>query len=142
MRESGPVSVSLIVCESVLHEDKSGAVSAIRIMDILMVGSLSVVARFFVLSYVHSRPLDFEQHVAQVQLMGIRDGQWVSVSHAPPHSFVYSYRMDPSGPGGFILTTEFNLNLAKFGDLGIFWVQLTIDGVVAEQTPLTLLRKN
>src|ERR1700686_1868519 len=115
MREQGPASVSLIVCESVLHEEKTGAVSAIRIMDILMIGSLSAVARFFVLSYVHSRPLDFEQHIAKVQLTGLRDGKWVSVADAPPHPFVYSSRMDPSGPGGFMLTTEFNLNLANLG---------------------------
>jgi hypothetical protein len=141
MRESGPASVSLIVCESVLHEDKTGAVSAIRIMDILMVGNLSVSARFFVLSYVHSRPLEFEQHIARVQLIGMRNGQWVSVADAPPHPFAYSYQMEPSGPGGFMLTTEFNLNLATFGDLGTFWVQLSIDGVMVEQAPLTLLRR-
>lgn len=142
MREGSPASVSLIVCESVLHEDKTGAVSAIRIMDILMIGNESRFARFFVLSYVHSNPLDFEQHVAHVQLMGFRGGKWVSVSAAPPHSFVYSYRMDPSGPGGLVLTTEFNLNLATLGDLGTFWVQLNIDGVMVEQTPLTLLSKS
>jgi hypothetical protein len=141
MRESGPASVSLVVCETILNEEKTGAVSAIRIMDVLMIGTHSIVARFFVLSYVHSHPLDFEQHVAKVELTGLRDGKWISVAQAPPHPFVYSYRMDPSGPGGFMLTTEFNLNLATFGDLGTFWVQLYIDGAMVEQAPLTLLRK-
>ena len=65
----------------------------------------------------------------------------VSVADAPPHSFVYSYRMDPTGPGAFMLTTEFNLDLATFGDLGAFWVQLSVDGEYVEQTPLTLLWK-
>jgi hypothetical protein len=142
MRESGPASVSLIVCEAVLNEEKTGAVSAIRIMDILMIGRQSPVARFFVLSYVHSRPLDFAKHTAKVRLSGFRDGQWIIFADAPDHSFEYSYRIDPSGPGGFMLTTEFNLDLATIGELGTFWVQLSIDGTMVEQTPLTLLRKS
>jgi hypothetical protein len=141
MRESGPASVSLIVCESVLHEEKTGAVSAVRIMDVLTVGIQTQVARFFVLSYVHSRPLDFDRHIAKVQLTGSRGNQWITVADAPEHPFEYSYRITPSGPGGFMLTTEFNLNLATIGELGTFWVQLSIDGIMVEQTPLTLLRK-
>jgi hypothetical protein len=140
MRESGPASVSLIVCESVLNEN-TGATSAIRIMDVLTIGRLSRAARFFVITYLHSRVGDFGQHVAKVQLAGLRGGQWVSVADAPPHSFVYSYRMDPTGPGAFMLTTEFNLDLTTFGDLGSFWVQLSVDGEYVEQTPLTLLWK-
>lgn len=83
MRERGPASVSLIVCESVLNE-KTESVSAIRIMDVLAVGPLSTSARFFVVTYLHSRPLDFGQHVAKVQLAGLRGGQWISVAEAPP----------------------------------------------------------
>jgi hypothetical protein len=71
MRDSGPLSVSLIICESVLNE-KTGSVSAIRIMDVLTVSPQSTLARFFVLTYLHSRPLDLQQHVAKVQLMGLR----------------------------------------------------------------------
>ena len=41
-----------------------------------------------------------------------------------------------------MLTTEFNLNLATLGELGTFWVQLSIDGEVEEQTPITLQRRH
>ena len=140
MREQGPVSVSLIVCESVLHEEKTGAVSAIRIMDILKIGRLSNVTRFFVLTFLHSRALDLEQHSAQVQLMGLRGGKWVSVVTAPPHGFAYSRGTLASAPGAFMLTTEFNLDLYTLGELGTFWVQLSVDGEIVEQTPLMLQR--
>ena len=143
LRERGPSSVSLLICESVLNE-KTEAVSAIRIMDIVMLGPLSPVARFFVLPYLHSRTVDFAQHVAKVQMLGIRNGAWAVVAEAPPHNFVYSYGTLPPGigPGAFMLTTEFNLNLTTFGELGTFWIQLSVDGELEEQTPITLLRKH
>ena len=141
MLDSGPLSVSLIVCESVLSE-KTGSVSAIRIMDVLTVGPQSTLARFFVLTYLHSRPLDLQQHVAKVQLMGLREGAWISVADAPDHRFAYGYKMDASGPGAFMLTTEFNLDLTTLGTLGVFYVQVSVDGKVEQQTPLTLLRRS
>lgn len=140
MRERGPSSVSLIVCETVLNE-KSESVSAIRITDVLLIGSLSNSARFFAITYLHSRPFDFGQHLATVQLLGLRNGEWISVADAPPRAFVYSYRMVASGPGAFMLTTEFNLDLTTLGELGTFWVQLSVDGEAVEQTPITLLRR-
>jgi hypothetical protein len=142
-RESGPSSVSLLICESVLNE-RSGGVSAIRIMDVLHIGLASPVARFFVLTYLHSRTVDFTQHFAKVHMLGMRNGQWSIVAEAPTHFFVYSYgppESPISGPGAFMLTTEFNLDLTTFGELGTFWVQLSVDGVLEEQTPITLLRK-
>lgn len=141
MQTAGPSSVSLIICESVLSE-KTGGVSAIRIMDVLFIGRLSSAARFFVLSYLHSGSIDFQKHVAKVQLAAFRDGQWVSLAEAPDHGFVYSYRLDPTGPGAFMLTTEFNLDLTTIGPLGTFWIQLMIDGGLAAQTPIMLRRKS
>lgn len=140
MRDSGPLSVSLIVCESVLSE-KTGIVSAIRITDVLTVGPQSALARFFVLTYLHSHPLDLQQHVAKVQLMGLREGAWGSVAEAPDQRFVYGYKLDPSGPGAFMLTTEFNLDLTMLGALGVLYVQVLVDGNLEDQTPLTLLRR-
>lgn len=143
LRESGPSSVTLLICESVLNET-TGSVSTIRIMDILTVGPLSIAARFFVLSYLHARTVDFAHHTAHVKMLGFRNGGWAVVAEAPPHTFVYSYRALPPGvgPGAFMLTTEFNLNLATLGELGTFWVQLSIDGEVEEQTPITLQRRH
>jgi hypothetical protein len=140
MQTTGPSSVSLIICESVLSE-KTGGVSAIRIMDVLSIGPQSLAARFFVISYLHSSSMDFQQHFAKVHLVALRNGQWVSVAEAPDHGFIYSYRLDPTGPGAFLLTTEFNLDLTDIGELGTFWVQLMIDGQLVAQTPIMLRRK-
>jgi len=141
MRETGPTSVSLIICESVLNE-ATGAASAIRILDVLKIGRLSNIARFFVLTYLHSKPLDSGQHVAQIQLLGLRNGNWVIVANAPPHYFRYSYGIVYSAPGAFMLTTEFTLDLTTLGELGTFWIQLLVDGILEEQTPLTLQRQS
>src|SRR5579863_9352063 len=54
---SNLIHASLIVCESVLTE-KTGLVSAIRIMDVLTVASIGL-AHFFTLTKLHSTlPLD------------------------------------------------------------------------------------
>jgi hypothetical protein len=140
MLQSAPLSVSLIICESVLSETKGG-VSAIRILDVLTVTPQSSVARFFVLTYLHSRPFDLTQHTAKVQLVAFRENGWTRVADAPEYKFAYGYRMDPNGPGAFLLTTEFNLNLLTVGPLGVFYVQLILDGELAAQTPITLLRR-
>lgn len=140
--ENGPVSVSLIVCESVLSEEKTGCVSAIRIMDVLTIGQHSTSARFFVLTYLHSRPFDFQPHVLKVQMVGRSNENWATVADAPDHKFIYGYRLAASGPGSFFLTTEFNLNLASLGPSvgGTYFIQALVDGELAEQTPLTLRR--
>jgi hypothetical protein len=39
-------------------------------------------------------------------------------------------------------TTEFNLDLTTLGALGVFYVQVSVDGNLEEQTPLTLLRRD
>ena len=139
LREKGPVSVTLLACETILNE-KTGGVSTIRIMDVLTVGSLSMGARFFVLTYLHSRTVDFGQHVAKLNMLGFRNGNWSVVADAPAYTFTYSYAATPNAPGAFMLTTEFNLDLRTFGELGTFWVQLAVDGDLLEQTPITLRR--
>jgi hypothetical protein len=141
MRDTGPTSVSLIVCESVLNEP-TGAASAIRILDVLKIGARSIGARFFVLTYLHSKPFDSAQHVTEISMLGFRNGNWVIVASTAPRHFAYSYAMVHNAPGAFMLTTEFNLDLATLGDLGTFWIQLLVDGELVEQTPLTLQRQN
>jgi hypothetical protein len=139
MRNTGPVSASLIICESVLTE-KTGVVSAIRIMDVLTVPALGVQARFFVLTYLHSRPADYLQHVLRIQMVGQDGSDWKIVADAPDHRFVYGYALAALAPGGFVLTTEFNINLIPLGSLGTYLVQAIVDGDLVEQTPLTLQR--
>jgi hypothetical protein len=89
MRESGPASVSLIVCETVLDE-KSGITSAIRIMDVLYIGRRAALARFFVIAYLHSRAGDLGNHTGTVQMSGRREGRWTIVAMSRlTHSIIH-----------------------------------------------------
>ncbi len=68
-------------------------------------------------------------------------GDWAVVSEAKAESFVYGYAVDPSGPGGYMLTTEVTLDPKPLQIPGLYFIQAILDGELATQTPLTLLRK-
>jgi hypothetical protein len=139
MDSSVPLA-SIIVCESVLTE-KTGVGSAIRIMDILTVGPASLSARFFVMTFLHPTQLDLGTHALKVQMLGLRNANWVIVADAPEYKFSYGYEVDVSGPGALQLTTEFNVDIAALGQLGTFFIQAIVDGNFLIQTPLTLRRR-
>jgi hypothetical protein len=134
-----PISASVIVCESVLTE-KSGLLSAIRIMDSLRVPPGATIARFFALTRIHAKPLDFLPHVLQVRMVFPAGDDWVPVSTAPDHRFSYGYNIEKTAPGGFNLTTEFNIDLKPLGGLGTYYVQALLDGKYLNQCPITLRR--
>ena len=77
--------------------------------DALWIGQFSPAIRFFVLTYLHCTPGDFSSHILKVQMVG-RGDDWAVVAEAKEESFVYGYAIDPSGPGGYMLTTEFTLD--------------------------------
>jgi len=137
MPNSKPISASLLVCQTVLHE-KTGGPSAIRIMDVLTIGRLSPIAEFTVLTYLHSNPGDFSSHTLKLQMVGRNDEDWVVVADAPEERFVYGHNIDPSGPGGYALTTQFTLNPQVMGSLGLYFVQALLDGDLLAQTPFML----
>ena len=93
-------SSSLLICEAVLKE-KSGVVSAIRIMDVLTIPALGTHAHFFVLTYLHSMPSDFHQHTLKIQMVEQSGVDWDVIADAPEHKFVYGYAAAPDGPGSF-----------------------------------------
>lgn len=139
MPDSTPLSAAILVCESVLSE-VTGGVSAIRIMDVLYCGTLLRSARFFTLTYLHSRPNEFRQHVLQIKMIGRgSDGKTFVAASAPEQRFVYGYKIDPNGPGAFVLTTEFTLDLSNMGNLGTYMIQAFLDGEIVAETPLRLL---
>jgi hypothetical protein len=138
MLVSKPVSVSLLVCDAVLTE-ADGGFSAIRIKDVLHCARASPAARFFVITYLHSVPGDILQHVLEVRMTSREaNGSPYVVAHAPEQRFIYGYRVDSEAPGGFVLTTEFNLDLMRMGNLGTYFIQAFLDGEIVAQTPLTL----
>jgi hypothetical protein len=107
-------------------------------MDVLTIGRVSPAAQFFVLTYLHSNPGDFLPHTLKVQMVGRNGENWVVAADAPEEKFVYGYKVDASGPGGYMLTTEFVLNPQVMGPLGLYFIQAVLDGDLVAQTPLTL----
>jgi hypothetical protein len=140
MPNNKPISAAILVCETVLAE-KTGGPSAIRIMDALWVGEFSPAIRFFVLTSLHCAPGDFNSHTLKVQMVGRAGEDWAVVSHAKEEPFVYGYAIDPSGPGGYMLTTEFTLDPKPIQIPGPYFIQAILDGELAAQTPFTLFRK-
>ena len=111
-------------------------------MDALSLGASSQSARFFVLTYLHSHPNDQASHRIKVQMVGRSGETWVTAASAPEEPFLYGYKVDPSAPGAFLLTTEFNLDLRPIEHmLGLFYIQVFVDGEFVAQTPLTLRRR-
>ncbi len=132
---SNLIHASLIVCESVLTE-KTDLVSAIRIMDSLTIGSIGL-AHFFALTRLHSTlPPDLSPHVLAVRAVG-PNGE--VVASGEPYPFVYGYAAGPSAPGGFMLTTEFNLDASA--PLGTYDIQAWLDLVLVARASLTLRRQ-
>ena len=123
---------NLIVCESVLSE-KTGVVSAIRIMDLLVVAPNGF-AHFFTLTRLYSSAdRDISLHTLNVQAVGPHG---VVVASSPPHPFVYGYGQEPSSPGGFMLTTEFSFD--GTAPLGPYDLQAFLDNRLVARAALTL----
>src|SRR5258708_4026196 len=125
MPNSGLLSANVLICESVLSES-NGLKSAIRLIDFLTVHPETVIAHFYALTLLRSKSFDPHQHRLVVRMEGFRNGKWESVAEAPECRFTYGF-VDPSGPGGFVLTTEFSINLANLGGVGIFYIQAWLD---------------
>lgn len=117
------LSASIIVCEAVLLE-KTEVMSAIRIMNVLGIGEGNNFARFSSITFLHSSPEDYSRHVLKVQMLSSTGDL---VAEGPDESFVYGYRIDPKGAGGYTLTTNFTLDLRTI-PLGQFGIWAFLDG--------------
>ena len=111
-------------------------------MDTLTLPAGTVFARFYALTRIDSQPGDFQPHVLQVRLAFPDGGGWVPVATAPDQRFFYGYKLERAGPGGFNLTTEFNIDLRPLSwPSKTYWIQVSLDGQFLNQCPLTLLRR-
>jgi len=131
-----PLAVHVIVCQEVLPE-KTGVLSAIRILDTLTIPPATYFAHFYAVTTMVSMPGDFDSHVVALT-MNKWDGQ--EMARVADLSFKYGYNVDYSAPGGFRLTTEFNLDVREPGALGLSLIWVWLDGAVVSKTPITLRR--
>jgi hypothetical protein len=127
------ISASLLVCGTVLWE-KNDVPSAIRVMSAILLGPGVSAVQFATLVQL-SANLDFSPHTLLVQILG--------PTHAPlaqsaAQRFVFGSRIDPTEPGGFTMSTDFNFHIAG---LGTHWVQAVVDGEVVIQIPILIQRK-
>lgn len=131
------LSANLIVCDMALIEKET--TSAIRIIDTLTIPAAASTARFFTVVSLFSSPGDFIQHSVVIQMVD-PDRAFSIVAAANPHNFAYGHRINFNGPGGLVLTTEFNLDLSKLAGFGLFYIQAVLDGEIVATVPLTLRR--
>ncbi len=138
---SVPISLcaNIVLCQSVLTET-TGLHSAIRNFDHFTLPTGSNFAYFYALTILTSRPMDFLPHILSIRMVGQQGESWNIVASAPDHRFSYAYKIDPSGPGGFNLKTEFSVDVSAWPKLGTFFVQAWLDGERVAQAPITLRR--
>jgi hypothetical protein len=130
------LSASVIVCETVLLE-KTDVMSAIRIMNVLSIAEGNNFARFSSITFLNSTPGDDSRHILKVQML---KSTGELVAEGPEQPFVYGYKIDPSGAGGYNLTTNFNLDLRTIGPLGQYAIWAFLDGVRVGGAALMLRR--
>ena len=102
------LSANILLCEFVLWE-RNDIPTMVRTMSTIALSPTRQSAHFFAVTTVHCQPGDFGFHSL---LVGVSEGGNF-ISRTPPHSFQYGYKIDPSGAGGFILTSEFNLDVSQ-----------------------------
>ncbi len=130
------LTANIIVCETILVE-KTDVISAIRVMNTLSLAPGNNFAHVFVVTFLASQPRDLSQHILKVRVTQLNG---LTIAEAPDYPFVYGYRFDVSGLGGFTLTTEFNIDTSGLGIPSNCAVSADLDGQPVARTTLTLRR--
>lgn len=102
------LSANILVSESLLWEDALQLGTLVRIMSAVNLGSNSKSVRFWVLTSLSSQPGDTEEHTLTIT---VADRYGNIIANTKPASFHYGTKLDPDGPGGFMLRTEIVLDL-------------------------------
>lgn len=131
------LSANIILCETVLNEQQIAMPSAIRMMDSIRLARGSNYAHFFAVTRLSCQPGDFQQHALRIT---VTDSQAQVVSSAPVCQFHYGYAINAVGPGGFILTTEFQLDVSALSLPATCLINAYLDGEYVAHTPLMLSR--
>lgn len=128
------LSANVIACETVLFE-KNDVPSAVRIMSVLTLPPGRTDAHFFSVTFLHCQPGDHIPHKLRIHVAR-SDGSLVA--DAPEHPFLYGYRVDPRGPGAYILTTEFNIDVTRLAMPCDCLIIASLDGNAVARAPVML----
>jgi len=131
------LSANVIVCETALAEKTTEVLSAIRMMSVLTLASENDIAHFFVVTFLTCQPGDFSSHILRIQ---VTDGSGPLIAEAADYAFSYGYKVDPTGPGGFTLTTEFTVDTRPVRLPVDCLISAFLDGQSVARTPLRLRR--
>ena len=103
-------TANVFVCEDVV---KDGALlNAVHIVNVITLERWRQPKfTFKALTYLTSQPGDTASHTFAVQLE--RYDGYVA-AYSVPIQFVFGYAIDPSGPGGYFMTTNFEVDAALY----------------------------
>lgn len=135
------LSANIVLCETVLWEKPQiggNTPSLIRVMSAVALPLGHNFAHFFSVTFLTCQPGEFSEHKLRIQ---ITDKKANGIAYAPEWKFKYGYLLDPFGPGEFILTTEFNIDVQPYQlPLGCL-VSAFLDDQIVARTPIMLRRK-
>ena len=130
------ISANIVLCLDVLTEKTTELPSAMKMASVLNIASRDY-AHFCSIASVFCSPGDHSPHVMSVRMM---TPEGINAGSAPDHAFLYGYRQDPEGYGGYNLTTTFDIDLTLLPHLGWFLVCVYVDGEWVTQAPIMLRR--
>jgi hypothetical protein len=132
MHNNPVLSANILLCESVTKDN--GMQSANRILDIFSFSPSQPTVRFKALTLLTSNPGDRQIHTVHLEMRGY--GVVPAFTH--PQDFYFAYSIDASAPGGYQLTTNFELSMALLPCPGTFSIVALVDRIEVAHTPITL----
>jgi hypothetical protein len=109
LKPMGLLSSNIAVCETIIWE-RSDVPTLIRVMSVITLRPDATSVHFLVVTSLDSQPGDLDPHTV---LITVADKNGNIVASTEPFGFSYGYKLDPNGPGAFIMTTEVTLEISK-----------------------------
>jgi hypothetical protein len=132
------LSANIVLCEKAITEKDTNRINLVRVTDIISLASGNNVGYCDAVTFLTSTPYDLCSHVLSVKMCTF-GGQ--PVVTAPDYDFTYGYKVNPAGPGGLRLVTNFTIDFRLIGPLETAYVVWAfVDGEAAAKTPLMLRR--
>jgi hypothetical protein len=126
-------TANVFICEDVVKD--GSFLNAIHVFNVITIEKLKQPRfKFKTLAYLTSQPGDTAPHSLAVQ-MERYDGY--IAAYTTPTQFVFGYAIDPSGPGGYFMTTNFEIDAALYVP-GNYAIVVYVDRQAVASAPLRL----